>query len=161
MYNVSATGFPWHSLVQVTRRSISHKWKESSLQLWKFFANSPKLTAVLVKAQESWRKIKLSHKARSAVEKKVRKACRTRWLSTSNAVDGVYEDFFPIIQAINLIDDKDALASYLLSKMKSFKFVGTIYILFSQNKQHWVRHSSEVPLTLAILFLQSITQQTN
>lgn len=46
-----------------------------------------------------------------------------------NAVHGVYEDFVPIIQAINLIDDKDALASYLLSKMKSFKFVGAIYIL--------------------------------
>jgi len=87
------------------------------LHLWKFFANSPKRTAVLVKAHESWRKMKLSHKARSAVETKVRKACRTRWLSTSNAVDGVYEDVLPIIQAINLIDDKDALASYLLSKM--------------------------------------------
>lgn len=99
------------------------------LQLWKFFANSPKRTAVLVKAQESRQKMKLSYKARSAVEKKVRKACRTCWLSTSNAVDGVYEDFVPIIQAINLIDDKDALASYLLSKMKSFKFVGAIYIL--------------------------------
>ncbi|XP_020615056.1 zinc finger protein 862-like [Orbicella faveolata] len=99
------------------------------LQLWKFFANSPKRMAVLVKAQESSRKMKLSYKARSAVEKKARKACRTCWLSTSNAVDGVYEDFVSIIQAINLIDDKDALASYLLSKMKSFKFVGAIYIL--------------------------------
>ena len=99
------------------------------LQLWKFFANSPKRTAVLVKAQESWRKMKLSDKARSAVAKKVQKACRTRWLSTSNAVDGVYEDYVPIIQAINLTNDKDGFASYLLSKMKSFKFVGAIYIL--------------------------------
>ena len=72
------------------------------LQLWKFFAKSPKQTALLVKAQESWRKMKLLEKARSVVAKKVRKACRTCWLSTSNAVDGVYEDFVPIIQAINL-----------------------------------------------------------
>ena len=99
------------------------------LQLWKFFAKSPKQTALLVKAQESWRKMKLSEKARSVVAKKVRKACRTRWLSTSNAVDGVYEDFVPIIQAINLTDEKDGLATYLLSKMKIFKFVGTIYVL--------------------------------
>ena len=40
-------------------------------QLWKFFANSPKRTAVLVKSQESWRKMKLSDKARSSVAKKV------------------------------------------------------------------------------------------
>ena len=61
--------------------------------------------------------------------KKAQKVCRTCWLSTSNAVDGVYEDFVPIIQAINFTDDKDGLASYLLSKIKSFKFVGAIYIL--------------------------------
>jgi len=41
----------------------------------------------------------------------------------------VYEDFVPIIQAINLADEKDGLGTYLLSKMKSFKFIGTIYIL--------------------------------
>ena len=59
----------------------------------------------------------------------MRKACRTGWLSTSNAVDGVYEDFVPIIHAINLADEKDGLATYVLSKMKSLKFIGTIYIL--------------------------------
>lgn len=98
-------------------------------QLWKFFAKSPKQTALLVKAQESSRKMKLSEKARSVVAKKVRKACRTRRLSTSNVVDGVYEDFVPIIQAISLADEKDRLATHLLSKMKSFKLIGTIYIL--------------------------------
>ena len=41
------------------------------LQLWKFFAKSPQRTALLVKAQESWRKMKLSEKARSVVAKKV------------------------------------------------------------------------------------------
>lgn len=82
-----------------------------------------------MKAQESWHKMKISEKARSAVAKKVRKACRTHWPSTSNAVDEVYEDFVPIIQAINLADEKDGLAAYLLSKMKSLKFIGMIYIL--------------------------------
>ena len=75
--------------------------------------------------------MKLSDKARSAVAKKVQKACRTRWLSTSNAVDGVYENFVPIMQVINLTDDKGGLASYLLSIMKSFKFVGAIFILMA------------------------------
>ena len=99
------------------------------LQLWKFFTTSPKPTFLLVKAQESWRKMKLSERARSVVAKKVRKACRTRWLSPGNTVDGMHEDFVPIIQAINLAGEKDGLATYLLSKMKSFKFIGTIYIL--------------------------------
>ena len=80
------------------------------LQLWKFFTTSPKPTFLLVKAQESWRKMKLSERARSVVAKKVRKACRTCWLSTSNTVDGMYEDFVPIIQAINLAGEKDGLA---------------------------------------------------
>ncbi len=96
-------------------------------QLWTFFAKSPKRTAVLVKAQESWRKMNLSEKARSVVARKVRKACRTCWLSTSKVVDGVDEDFVPIGQAVNLIDDKDGMVSYLLSQMKNFKFIGTIH----------------------------------
>jgi len=70
-----------------------------------------------------------NHESKVCRGKKVRKAFRTRWLSRSNAVDGVYEDFVPIIQAINLADEKDGLTTYLLSKMKSFKFIGTIYIL--------------------------------
>ena len=36
------------------------------------------------------------------------------------AVTGVYEDFVPIIQAINLADEKDGLATYVQSKMKVF-----------------------------------------
>lgn len=100
------------------------------LQLWKFFAKLPNRTALLVKAQESWHKMKLSEKARYVVVKKVQKACRTHWLlSTSNVVDGVYENFVPIIQAINPADEKDGLATYLLSKIKIFKFFSTIYIL--------------------------------
>ena len=99
------------------------------LQLCKCFATSPKPTVLLVQAQESWCKMKLSERERSVVAKKVRKACRTHWLSTSNTVDGVYEDFVPTIQAINLAGEKDGLATYLLSKMKSFKFIGTMYIL--------------------------------
>ena len=98
-------------------------------QLRKFSAKLPNRAALLVKAQESWHKRKLSEKARYVVVKKVQKACRTRWLSTSNVADGVYEDFVPIIQAINPADEKDGLATYLLSKIKIFKFFSTIYIL--------------------------------
>ena len=75
--------------------------------------------------------MKISEKARFVKAKKVWKACRTPRLSTCNAVDGVYEDFVPIIWAINLADEKDGLVTYLLSKMKSIKFLGTIYILKS------------------------------
>ena len=46
------------------------------LQLWKFFAKLPNRTALLVKAQESWHKMKLSEKARYVVVKKVQKACK-------------------------------------------------------------------------------------
>lgn len=43
------------------------------------------------------------------------------------AVTGVYEDFVPIIQAINVADENDGLAMHLLPKMKIFKFIGMIY----------------------------------
>ena len=102
MCTVSVTDWPLLVLVRVMRQNASHKLEGVLLQLWKFFAKSPKQAAFLVKAQEWWRKMKLLEKARSVVAKKVRKACRTRWLVTSNAVDGVYEDFVPIIQTINL-----------------------------------------------------------
>ena len=82
----------------------------------------------MVKVQELWCKIKLSENVGSVVAKNVSKASRTRWLSTSHAVDGVYVDFVPIIHAINLAAEKDGFMMYLLSKMKILKSIGTICI---------------------------------
>ena len=80
MCTVSVTNWPLLVLVRVMRQNTSHKSNESFCNSGSFFVKLPKRIALLVKAQESWRKMKLSEKARSVVAKKVRKACRTRWL---------------------------------------------------------------------------------
>ena len=77
-----------------------------------------------MKAQESWCTIKKMHKKKNKVcfgEK------GAKTLQNMLAVTGVYEDFVPIIQAINLADENDGLAMHLLPKMNIFKFIGMIY----------------------------------
>lgn len=68
---------------------------------------------------------------RVVVHNKKNKVCfgekGAKTLQNMLAVTGVYEDFVPIIQAINLADENDGLAMHLLPKMNIFKFIGMIY----------------------------------
>ena len=57
--------------------------------LWKFFDNSSEKTAAYIKIQESLRGISLSNKGRKAVARKMKKACRTRWLREDSQIDFV------------------------------------------------------------------------
>ena len=67
--------------------------------------------------------------AKKIVIRKVRKSCRTRWLSLDRSVEGVYLDFVPLMQILQHFSEADAVAAGLLSKMKTTKFIGAIYIL--------------------------------
>ena len=59
---------------------------------------------------------------------KMKKACRTRWLSLDNSVSSVYEDIEPLLKTVNNFNT-DRIAIGLLKKMKNIKFIGAIYIL--------------------------------
>ena len=99
-------------------------------QLWQYFENSPKRSAKYLKMQLSYKKAtNISSQAEKIVVRKVRKSCRTRWLSLDRAVEGVYLDFVPLLLTLHELEERDAIACGLLKRMKSLKFVGGIYIL--------------------------------
>ena len=60
--------------------------------------------------------------------RKMKKACRTRWLSLDNSVSSVYEDIEPLLKTVNNFNT-DPIAIGLLKKTKNTKFIGAIYIL--------------------------------
>ncbi|CAH3162339.1 unnamed protein product [Porites lobata] len=62
--------------------------------------------------------------------KKFSKACRTRWLSTEKAIQGVFEDFTPLTQTLRVFKEEgDAPATGLLQQVAHIKFLGAVYIL--------------------------------
>ena len=67
-------------------------------QVWKLFDNSAKRTATYLKVQESAKNLTLLEKGRKKIAKKLKKACRTRWLSLDKSVQAVFADFLAIIQ---------------------------------------------------------------
>ena len=98
-------------------------------QLWKLFDNSPKRTAMYLKVQISLKSLVLSDKSKKVLTKKIKTASATRWLSFDAATSAIYEDFTAILQTLRQLKETDAVASGLLSKIDSSKFIGTIYIL--------------------------------
>lgn len=97
-------------------------------ETWKFFEYSPKRTSIFMKVQTELHDLTLTHKAKKIVTKKIRKACRTRWLSLEQSVNSVFETCIALLHTFKELK-KDALALGLFKKMKTVKFVGTIYIL--------------------------------
>lgn len=99
-------------------------------QLWQLFENSPKKMAVYLKTQTELKEINLGEKASKIVSKRLRKACRTRWLSLEASVKAVHGDYEAILQTLSILDKSgDAAATGLLKRMKSIKFLGSLYIL--------------------------------
>ncbi|XP_068742052.1 uncharacterized protein [Montipora capricornis] len=69
-------------------------------QSWKLFDNSAKRTATYLKVQESTKNLTLNSAGRKQVAKKLKKACRTRWLSLDKSVEAVITDFCAIIEML-------------------------------------------------------------
>ena len=99
-------------------------------QLWQYFENSAKRSAVLFKAQVTQRNMNVDKINQKMVTRKVQKACRTRWLSLDKSVQSLIKDFIAITQALRKLDkDNDTAATGLLRKIISGKFVGALYVL--------------------------------
>lgn len=61
---------------------------------------------------------------------KLQHACRTRWLSTDKAVQGVWQDYVEILQTLSADEFKiDATAIGLLSQLKTVTFIGKKAVL--------------------------------
>lgn len=100
-------------------------------QLWKFFQNSPKRTAVYLKVQEGTRNLNLNEGSRKVVAKKLKKACTTRWLSFDLSVRALFEDFAAVLQTLSQLSEKETAAYGLLKRMNTVRFLETLYILKS------------------------------
>ena len=100
-------------------------------QLWQFFENSPQRMSAYLKIQTELKSIQLNRKTVKRVVKRLKKACRTRWLSLEAAVTAVKEDYEAILQTLSKFEKTDATAAGLLKKMRTLKFIGGIYILHS------------------------------
>ena len=100
------------------------------IQTWKFFDNSPKRLAIYFKCQLSVKQLQEpSVKAQKACQKRLAKATRTRWLSLSKAIEGVFNDYLPLMQTFKKLEKTDALAAGLLQKMHHVKFIGVVAIM--------------------------------
>ena len=60
--------------------------------------------------------------------RKMKKACRTRWLSLDHSLPSVYEDIELLLQTVSIVNT-DPIAIGLLKKMKNTNYIGAIYIL--------------------------------
>ena len=69
-------------------------------------------------------------KGKKVVAKKLKKACRTRWLSTELAIKGVFEDFVPLTQTLRVYKEteSDSTAIGLLQQTGNIKFFSAVYL---------------------------------
>lgn len=98
-------------------------------QLWQFFENSPQRMATYLKIQTELKSIRLNRKTVKKVVRRLKKACRTRWLSLEASVRAFKDDYEAILQTLSKFEKTDATVSGLMKKIRCLKFIGTIYIL--------------------------------
>ena len=102
------------------------------LQLWAFFKNSSKQSASCDKAAVAAKSLVIwNKKSKKIVAKKLKKACRTRWLSTELAIKGVFENFVPLTQTLRVYKEteSDSTAIGLLQQTGNIKFLSAVYLL--------------------------------
>ena len=97
-------------------------------QIWTFFEYSPKCLNNFIQIQTELHNITLAGQTKEAVAKKVRKACRARWLSLEQSVQSVYKSYIALLHTFQELQ-ADALALGLYKKIKTPKFLGTLFIL--------------------------------
>lgn len=67
--------------------------------------------------------------SREKASKRLKKACQSRWLSFSESIKAVHQDYPALVQSLTALKDNDAAALGLLTKINNFKFLGVVYIL--------------------------------
>lgn len=71
------------------------------------------------------KKMDLSKGASKKVATRLKKACRTRWLSFDSSVKAVYSNFEAVLQTLSQCQDQDATALRLRKKIKTNKVFGS------------------------------------
>lgn len=104
--------------------------EEVLIQLWSLFKNSAKKAAKYSKAILNANEISLTKRRKKKFRKQFHKACRTRWLSTERAIEGVYNDFEALTQTLRqLQEENDSAGIGLLKQIANVKFLDAVYLL--------------------------------
>ena len=83
---------------------VIRNFEENLIELWKFFKNSPKRLKIYVRvALKSKEFDALLNKRKKNVAKKMKKACRTRWLSLHAGVDAAFEGYEGLVKSLHKI----------------------------------------------------------
>ena len=78
--------------------------EENLLLLWAFFKNSSKRLAIYIKiALKTKSFVSMTKKRKKAIVKRMKKACRTRWLSLHAGVDAAWEEYGGLIDALKVL----------------------------------------------------------
>ena len=109
-------------------------FEQNLIELWKSFKNSPKRLKIYIRvALKSKEFDTMSNNRQKKIAKKVKKACRTRWLSLHAGVDAAFEEYEGIVNTLKEIQSDRAsgsLATGLLKKINDYEFLGTpLYLL--------------------------------
>lgn len=102
------------------------------VQLWSFFKNSSERSASYAKAAVAAKSLLVTSKeGKRVVAKKLKKACRTRWLSTEMAIQGIFQDFVPLTQTLRVFKEPkgDSTATGLLQQIANIKFLSVVYLM--------------------------------
>lgn len=95
--------------------------------MWSFFDNSAKKSTAYATAVLAVKQLSVSNRGKKKLRKRFQKACRSQWLSTEKAIEGVYEDYESFLQTLPEFSKK--MEMQLLQQTSNFKFLGTVYLL--------------------------------
>lgn len=95
--------------------------------MWSFFDNSAKKSTAYATAVLAVKQLSVSNRGKKKRRKRFQKACRSKWLSTEKAIEGVYEDYESLLQTLPEFSKK--MEMQLLQQTSNLKFLGTVYLL--------------------------------
>ena len=106
-----------------------HDWCR---QVWQLLENSPKKMAVFIKVQLSQADCQTSNSPQSQKKRKkaaikLKKACKTRWLSFHQSVKSIKRSLQALLLTLEEIDVPASIG--LHKKMHTAKFIGCVYML--------------------------------
>ncbi|XP_078090636.1 uncharacterized protein LOC144507343 [Mustelus asterias] len=96
-------------------------------QLWELLEKCPRLAEAYLSVRLD--KALPSGRLRGELLHRLRRACRRRRVSFDSSVEGAYNDYGALLQALSHLQGTDAAACGLLGQLRSVRFAGALYIL--------------------------------
>ena len=97
--------------------------------LWKLFEYRNKKMACFMMTQLALMDLKLMPSVKRKVAKKLKKAVKTRCLSSESSVKSAVENYSAIIQSLMKLESSCITSTGLLKKINNPRFLSTLYVL--------------------------------